>query len=361
MKDVDSARKPRVSVAMVTYNQEEFLAEAIESVLAQDFEDWELVIGEDCSTDNTLAVATSYEAAHPDRIRVLRDKANLGGRNNWIRTVRACRGEFLANLDGDDFWSDSTKLSQQAAWLDRHSECALVFSPTLLDKQSFGLPPTVHYPPKRQEFYDLEDLLWGNFIGSGSVLWRELDVESLPDWFQSVPVGDWPLHVLCAQKGRIGYIDEVMSVHREHDAGVWSKLSNLARVQQRLDVRKFFRNHFGQHYREVFDAADLRDHFHLAKTHRRGGQAIRACAELLWCLQHRCQGRKPTALRLAVEALRVVAPKVLLLGLGLFALYGLLATTEPGTHWIWSVLYVVLGLLSVYGLFSGRRLFLRNR
>jgi glycosyltransferase involved in cell wall biosynthesis len=357
MKEVDSARKPRVSVAMVTYNQEKFLAQAIESVLAQDWRDWELVIGEDCSTDDTLAVATRYETAHPDQIRVLRNETNLGGRGNYIRTLSACRGEFLAQLDGDDFWSDSTKLSQQVAWLDQHPECALVFSPTLQDKQSFGLPPTIHYPPKRQEFYGLEDLLWGNFIGSGSVLWRELDVEGLPDWFLSVPVGDWPLHVLCAQKGRIGYIDKVMSVHREHDLGVWSKLSNLARVQQRLDVREFFRSHFGQHYREVFDAADLKDHFHLAKTHRRGGQVIRACAELLWCLQHRCQGRKPTALRLGAEALRAVAPTVLLLGLGSFALYELLTDSEVGTP----LLYVALGSLSLYGLLPRRYRFPRKR
>ncbi len=354
MGGVGASQRPRVSVAMVTYNQEKFLAQAIESVLAQDFTDWELVIGEDCSTDGTLAVATRYEAAHPDRIRLLRDEVNLGGRGNYIRTLTACRGEFLAQLDGDDYWMDPTKLSRQVALLDAHPECALVFGATLNDRETPGMTPEVYYPPDRREFYDIEDLLRRNFIGSGAVLWREPDIEGLPDWFKTVAVGDWPIHVLCARGGRIGYIDDTMCVHREHNLGVWGGLSILARTQQRLDVRDYFRAHFEGGYEDVFDGADLADHFHLAKTHRKAGNAIRACTESLWCLRHRKKGDKPTALRVMEEALHAVVPKLVCLGLGSFAIFGLLAAREPGAHWIWRVIYLALGALCVYGLLPRR-------
>ena len=88
---------PLVSVCMTTYNHERYIAQAIESVLRQqtDFA-VEVVVGEDCSTDNTLAICREYEAKYPDRVRVVASERNIGMHANYRRTIEACRGEYVA-------------------------------------------------------------------------------------------------------------------------------------------------------------------------------------------------------------------------------------------------------------------------
>ena len=105
---------PLVSVCMTTYNHERYIAQAIESVLRQqtDFA-VEVVVGEDCSTDNTLAICREYEAKYPDRVRVIVSERNIGMHANYRRTIEACRGEYVAMCDGDDWFSDPNKLQLQ--------------------------------------------------------------------------------------------------------------------------------------------------------------------------------------------------------------------------------------------------------
>ena len=105
---------PLVSVCMTTYNHERYIAQAIESVLRQqtDFA-VEVVVGEDYSTDTTLAICREYEAKYPDRVRVVASERNIGMHANYRRTIEACRGEYVAMCDGDDWFSDPNKLQLQ--------------------------------------------------------------------------------------------------------------------------------------------------------------------------------------------------------------------------------------------------------
>ena len=86
---------------MITYNHEKFIAQAIDSVLMQQTRfDYELVIGEDCSTDGTRAIVVEYQQKHPDKIRLLLPENNLGMHENGRRALKACRGEYIAFLEG---------------------------------------------------------------------------------------------------------------------------------------------------------------------------------------------------------------------------------------------------------------------
>ena len=105
---------PLVSVCMTTYNHERYIAQAIESVLLQRVNfAVEVVVGEDCSTDNTLAICRDYEAKYPDKVRVITSENNIGMHANYRRTIEACRGKYIAMLDGDDWFSDLNKLQMQ--------------------------------------------------------------------------------------------------------------------------------------------------------------------------------------------------------------------------------------------------------
>ena len=114
---------PLVSVCMTTYNHEKFISQAIESVLCQRTTfGVEVVIGEDCSTDNTLAICRQYEAQYPDRVRVIASKNNIGMHANYRRTIEACRGKYIAMCDGDDWFTDENKLQIQVEQLE--NSCA---------------------------------------------------------------------------------------------------------------------------------------------------------------------------------------------------------------------------------------------
>src|SRR5580704_17696442 len=104
---------PKVSVSLITYNHEKYIAECLHSLLKQktDF-DFEIVVSHDCSTDNTDSIIENYVRNYPDKIRHIRRKNNLGMVRNAIATIAECRGEYIALMEGDDFWLDENKLQQ---------------------------------------------------------------------------------------------------------------------------------------------------------------------------------------------------------------------------------------------------------
>jgi glycosyltransferase involved in cell wall biosynthesis len=120
---------PLVSANMMTYNHAPFIIEAIEGVLQQktDFP-FELVIGEDCSTDGTREIVIEYQKKYPDIIRVITSDENVGMKINGLRTMSACRGKYIAFCEGDDYWHHPYKLQKQVDYLESHPECGMVFA-----------------------------------------------------------------------------------------------------------------------------------------------------------------------------------------------------------------------------------------
>ncbi len=123
---------PRVSVVIPFLNAERFLGETVESVRAQTFADWEVLLVDDGSTDGSTRLAKEYAAAQPDRIRYLEHPGHVNRGVNATRNLgaRRSRGEIFAFLDSDDIWLPS-KLETRVAELDAHPEAGLLFAPTL--------------------------------------------------------------------------------------------------------------------------------------------------------------------------------------------------------------------------------------
>ena len=133
-------KHPVVSVHMITYNHEPFIRQAIESVMMQktDFE-YELVIGEDASQDKTRDICFEYQRRYPERIRVLWSEENvfaIGG--NETRVTAACRGEYIAFCEGDDYWTDSYKLQKQVDVMRQHSNVGLCFCDADVKNENTG-------------------------------------------------------------------------------------------------------------------------------------------------------------------------------------------------------------------------------
>ena len=248
---------PRVSVLMITYTHERYIAQAIESVLMQrtSFR-IELVIGEDCSTDGTREIVRRYAAQRPDIVRALLHPKNIGMGPNADATSDACRGELIATLEGDDFWTDPHKLQRQVDWLNAHPKSPACFhNATIIEED--GTMSARHYcEPPPPPLVSLEELLKRNPVPTCSVVYRRNLVLPLPEAVRPLPMHDWPSWVLAARSGPLGYIDETWASYRRHGGGQFSAIGNEKQVRNVLRFYAAMHGVLGPKYRVALGAAD---------------------------------------------------------------------------------------------------------
>lgn len=228
-----------VSVFMLVYNQEGFISQTIESILHQKTSfPFNIVIGEDCSTDNTRAIIEAYKKQFPDKIKVITSNHNVGLINNFIRTVNQCDGKYIAICDGDDFWTDEHKLQMQIDFLENHSDYSIVFT----RKQELMPDGSIVENKKvKPNTTDFSDLINGNYIPSVTAVFRNKVNGALAiKWLYKYPYGDWPLYLYTVSDGsKIKFIDKATAIWRK-DIGVSTKVRSSLSVliQVNLDILK---------------------------------------------------------------------------------------------------------------------------
>lgn len=202
---------PVVSVLMLAYNHGPYLAQAIEGVLAQQSDmPIELLIGEDCSPDDTREIALRYQRENPQTIRVFIAEQNLGSSLNHRRILLAARGEFHAYLDGDDYWLPG-KLARQIDYLRENPSCTAVYTNALTvdqDGNTIGL-----FNDVGNEQFNLSALIRrGNFLNNSSITYRATSRNALLG--VEDPAIDYRVHLLLAQTGFLAQIQEPLTVYR---------------------------------------------------------------------------------------------------------------------------------------------------
>jgi glycosyltransferase involved in cell wall biosynthesis len=225
---------PIVSVLMITYNHERFIAQAIEGVAKQvtDFP-IELVIGEDCSSDSTLQIVLDYQKKHPNLIRVLYPDKNMGGKKNIVRVLAHCRGQFIALCEGDDYWVDPEKLQKQVTFLQANPDFVVTHHGNILI-DSEGKVIDDNLPPPDVDEYSKETLLKGGFMQPLNMCYRNV-IKSFPDEYFKVVNGDSFLISLLGGYGKAKYLNSIRpSAYRIHQGGAWQGLNenekNIAAV-----------------------------------------------------------------------------------------------------------------------------------
>jgi glycosyltransferase involved in cell wall biosynthesis len=288
---------PKVSVACIAYCHEAFIADAIEGVLKQkvDFP-IEMVIGEDCSPDGTRDVILEYAKKHPDIVKLTDEYPhNLGPMENFRRTFARCRGEYIAYLDGDDYWTSPHKLRKQVELMDAHPEYSECFHAVEYKLEGGRMPSWPVYPPGRRSVYRLSDLAAWIRMTPSSMLLRRGCFPRLPDWADQVFFGDWMLQVLLAERGDIGYVDEVMGVKRLHSESMLfgsaakNRLGNLENIASHLEL---FCRHLSDE--RAFPFARRRDEvrYRLVHCHLDQGDDAKA-RELFHEVLRSCGGYNP--------------------------------------------------------------------
>lgn len=218
--------KTKISVGVITYNQESTIRQTLDSILAQkgDF-DLELVIGEDCSTDNTRAICEEYTVHHtPYTIVLLPSQKNLGIMANFARVMQACTGGYVAICAGDDYWCDEYKLQKQLDYFSSHPEVGVVSTSgyKLLVKSNTLVPHAIApFNPiadgNIKPFYFSPDYKGGVYAMPLSLLIKR-DLLQYVDFDEFIhrgfPVEDYPMQAILAQHCKWGHINDLCVVYR---------------------------------------------------------------------------------------------------------------------------------------------------
>jgi glycosyltransferase involved in cell wall biosynthesis len=235
--EVAGPAPPKVSVFVLTYNHVGWIGAALDSALAQEAPfPYEILVADDCSSDGTREVVREYARRHPERIRTFLPEVNLGVEGIWPAAVRQCRGEYVAILEGDDYWTSPSKLAKQAALLDARPQWISCFHHATLFHDDGSAPPRPATPAFDRDVFALEDLIRACFIPFLTLMFRRRALAGTPDWLFSYAWFDWLFHIYCARQGRIGFLDEDMAAYRVHGGGNWSARDRSAQLEQDLRV-----------------------------------------------------------------------------------------------------------------------------
>ena len=226
---LDPEAAPKVSVCMIAYQHEAYIRQAIESVLSQEVDfPIELVIGDDCSPDGTAAICEEIARRDP-RVRLLPRERNLGVMPNFTRTLQACKGEYIAVCEGDDYWTDPLKLRKQVRFLDEHSDHAGAAhqSMVLIDDRAERL-----FRAAVPSTLTTKDFIGGRMFHTAAIMFRRPAVHLFSG---SPPVlsCDRLLNLCISFLGKVHYSPECMCVYRRHGAGM---SYNVSATQLKTDL-----------------------------------------------------------------------------------------------------------------------------
>ena len=249
---------PYISILCLTYNHASFIRQALDGFLMQKTSfPFEVLIHDDASTDGTQEIIREYVARYPEIIKPVYQTEN-----QWQKGVPVSkkfqfprvRGKYVAMCEGDDYWTDPLKLQKQVDFLDGHPDYSVCFHPVrVLWENDPGKEEIFPLPEARFHKTTLtaDDLIQQNFIQTNSVVyrWAFPEFESLDDYPEGILPGDWYLHLIHAKHGKIGFLEDTMSVYRRHEGGIW----------QNRPVLRYGLKHM-RFYEEVDKLFDFRFH-----------------------------------------------------------------------------------------------------
>ena len=300
-----------LTVLVMTYNHCRFIRQALDSVLAQRTHfPFEILISEDRSTDGTREIVEEYAARHPDRIRLLLSASNLRSNAVVSRGIAAARGTYLAFLDGDDYWTDSQKLQKQLDFLHSHPESAMCFHNARVQYEDGSRPSYLWTPEHQPRFSKFEDIWMGNFIPMCSTMFRREAIADVPAWYESLfPITDWPLHILAARHGSLGYLPEAMGVYRQHAGALYSVHSEQQKQLKTLEFYRTMNANLGYRYDRLIRGATSRYFLEWAAEHERRGEiaAAKSCYRT-------CLGARPLSSYLSFWQLLKVGTRLYVTG-----------------------------------------------
>lgn len=265
--------QPLVSISCITYNHERYIEDALQGFLRQETDfPFEILIHDDASTDQTVNILREYEVKYPNLIKPIYQKDNQYSRGIKISATyqhpRAL-GKYIAMCEGDDYWTNPLKLQKQTDYLEKNPDFAICFHNMQIIYESEPQLNRISNV-KQKEITNINTLARGNYIFTASCIYRK-NFSEIPDWFYQCPVGDYPLHLLNAQYGKIKFINEVMGVYRIHEGGVWENANLSYRLEKWAEMLEILKGKFDIKVNEILNNSLYKSYFELAGYYLKNG------------------------------------------------------------------------------------------
>jgi glycosyltransferase involved in cell wall biosynthesis len=227
--------RPLVSISTMSKNLEGIIADGFKSWLAQKATfKFEIVLSDDFSTDNTVAVVKKIQQEHPDKIKILTDDKPLGLGKNWLKCMKACSGKYIAFCDGDDLWTDPLKLQKQIDYMEAHPDCNLICS----DYDYLSETGEFIVSEWKKDWYGKKFNMLENLKDSiATTLTTVIRKSALDPFLNSVTLDNHPfiwdivLWTYTLQNGYGYFYPEKMALRRVQASGIYTTKSILGRAK----------------------------------------------------------------------------------------------------------------------------------
>ena len=256
---------PLVSIIILTYNQEKLVGQTISSVAEQKTNfPYEILLADDCSTDNTKAVCIKYQEMYPDRIVVIENDKNKGLKRNYFENISEfARGKYIAVCGGDDWWIDDCKIQKQIDYLENHPECTMVHTNSYNWKHGTDIKKAK--PSKNTCRDDYEKMVVQNNIMALTVCFTkkayDAFVREIDPLNQTLPMDDYSMWIWHSFRGKIHKMEDYTAIYRILPNSL-SHSTNFLKAHhietERREIKMYFINHFKTYDQNIIDQINLK-------------------------------------------------------------------------------------------------------
>ena len=247
-----------ISVVIPSYNRAETVGQTIESILAQKVDaNIEIVIGDDCSTDNAREVLLKYKEQHPDTIKLLFHEQNMGLGANWATCVKACKGKYICNCDNDDYWHNEQKLQIQLDFMESHPESNICITNHREYNRTTG---EIKECKSAIDHSDIQKSMWGGCrFCNATIMYRadfmnaHLDLDEFIK--RHFTLQDWPAWVILTAYTDIDELPESTATWCLETVSI-TRPDSVGRYAKRLNGDKEVCRYLGELFPEKFPYTD---------------------------------------------------------------------------------------------------------
>lgn len=245
-----------VDIILVCYNQEQYIEQTMHSIYAQELPKGvsaRIIVADDASLDNTLAIIKRLASKSPFPIVFLPEEPNMGISKNYKRSFEVAKADYVAILEGDDYWLPN-HLAQHIRFLRWHRRHAMSANLFQVLKEPEGLqqvswPYIVPYISITLQ----QQIECGNQLGNLSAcVFRKSVLDKIPPRFYELAIADWELGMFVSQFGPLGLLKEVSSVYRIKSSGQWVRLNDAERADARISTIDAMDEYFEKQYHDSF-------------------------------------------------------------------------------------------------------------
>lgn len=258
-----------VTVCIVTYNQEQWIRQTIESVLAQQTNfSYEVIIGEDCSTDNTFNICNKYQKIYPNLVQVIHNNPNLGLMRNLQKVLSSAKGRYIALCAGDDYWCDINKLQKQVDYLASHPDYGVVFTAgyTLTDGKLIPHAPAMgayHNGDMSKESIEYT-VGYASSVMYRSNLLKYIDIE---EYLQNgIFFEDYIMYAIFSMHTYFAFIEDKTMVYRIIKKSLSHSLFNIGYAESWANTRRYLQHKYPE--RCHYNLAEVDDSVNYTKLKR---------------------------------------------------------------------------------------------